>query len=162
MSHSDLPETPQGLMQLLPNTSSQIESFIRGIVTAVHEGQENPLNVMLQVRAMERAFEKIKEQIKDNVVREADKYPGVEFDFRGNNLVKGDVKTEYDYTVCKDTVWERLKVDADSAKEKLSARESFLKAMKEPMTVVDEMTSEIVTIQPPLKKSTPGVKFFIK
>jgi hypothetical protein len=159
---SDLPETPQGLMHLLPNTSSQIESFSRGIINAVHNGEENPLNVLLQIRAMEKAFKTIYEQIKDNVNTEADKYPGVEFTFRGNQLVKGDVKTEYDYTVCNDTVWEQLKVDADAAKTKLDDRQSFLKALKDPIDIMDPMTGELVTVRPPLKKTVQGVKFFIK
>lgn len=159
---TDQPETPQGLMYLLPNTSSQIESFTRGIVNAVMEGNENPLNVMLQVRAMERACKAIADQIKDEIITEADKYPGVEFEFRGNKLVKGDVSTTYDYSVCNDTEWERRKVDADAAKDRLSERESFLKGLKEPITVVDHLTGEVVTVRPPLKKTTPGVKFFIK
>lgn len=159
---SDLPETPQGLMQLLPNTSSQIESFTRGIVSAVQNGEANPLNVMLQIRALQKACEEISKQIKDNVNTEADKYPGIEFEFRGNKLVKGDVSTTYDYSASGDTIWERLKVDADTAKDKLSERESFLKSLKQPMTIVDELTGEVVTIRPPLKKTVPGVKFFIK
>lgn len=159
---NELPDSPQGVMNLLPNTSSQITTFANGVINAVKDGNENPLNVMLQIRAMEKAFETIKNSIKENVIREADKYPGTTFTFRGNELAKGDVKTEYDYTVCKDTEWERLKVDADSAKERLSERETFLKALKGPLTVVDPLTGEVVTIQPPLKKSTPGVKFFIR
>lgn len=161
MNH-ELPNTPEGLMTLLPSTSSQITAFTNGIVRSVQEGNVNPLDVMLQIRAMERSIESIAKQIQENVIREADKYPGIEFTFKGNNLVKGDVSTKYDYSVCNDTVWERLKVDADSAKEKLSERETFLKALKEPITIVDELTGEVVKVNPPLKKTVPGVKFFIK
>lgn len=156
------PDTPESVMHLLPSTSDQINSFARGVIDSVKNGRENPLTIMLQLRAMEKAFEVIKKDIKDEVLTEADKYPGTTFKFRGVDLAKGDVKTEYDYTVCGDTEWERRKVDADCAKEKLSERETFLKALKEPVTVVDHLTGEVVTVRPPLKKSTPGVKFFIK
>jgi hypothetical protein len=116
----------------------------------------------LQIRAMEKAFEDIKNNIKTNINTEADKYPGVTFNYKGVELAKGDVHTSYDYAVCGDTVYERLKVDADTANAKLKERESFLKGIKSPLIVVDELTGEVVTIQPPLKKSTPGVKFFIR
>lgn len=158
---NQLPDTPEGLMYLLPNTSSQIESFTRGIVKAVQDGNQNPLTVMLQIRAMEKACKAIGDQIKDNINTEADKYPGVEFEFRGNKLVKGDVSTTYDYTVCNDTEWERLKTDADTAHERMRERELFLKSLKGPLVVVTD-DGEAVTINPPLKKSVAGVKFFIK
>jgi hypothetical protein len=156
------PSSPISLLNYLPSTGEQVNTFANGIVRSVKDGQENPLNVMLQIRAMEKAFKVIMDQIKDEVVTEADKYPGTTFKFRGVDLAKGDVSTSYDYTICGDTEWERRKVDADSAKEKLSEREAFLKALKEPVTIVDEMTGEVVTVRPPLKKSVAGVKFFIK
>jgi hypothetical protein len=159
---SDLPSTPSGLMQLMPSTGDQINSFAQGIIRAVKDGEENPLNVMLQIRAMEKAFEVIKKQISENVVTEADKYPGTTFQFRGVKLAKGDVSTRYDYSHCGDTEWERRNTEAETAKSRLSERETFLKGLKEPITIVDEMTGEIVTVRPPLKSSTPGVKFFIK
>lgn len=159
---SELPNSPAGLMHLMPSKAEEIKSFAAGIIRAVQDGNENPLDVMLQVRAMEKAFEAIKMAIKDNVNREADKYPGVTFKYRGVELAKGDVKTEYDYAVCGDTVWERLKTASDAAKQNLSDRESFLKSLKEPLTVIDDLTGEVVTIRPPLKHSTPGVKFYIR
>lgn len=158
----EIPNNPEGLLHLMPSTSSQIDAFANGIVQAVKSGNENPLDIMLQIRAMEKGFKRILDAIKDNVNTEADKYPGISFMYRGNELVKGDVSTTYDYSMCNDTVWERLKVDADSAKEKLSERETFLKALKEPITILDELTGEVVKVCPPLKKTVPGVKFFIK
>lgn len=159
---NEAPSSPTSLLNYLPSTGDQVKTFAAGIVRSVKEGQENPLNVMLQIRAMEKAFEAIRNEIKDEVLTEADKYPGTTFQFRGVDLAKGDVKTEYDYSVCGDTEWERRKVDHDAAKVRLTERESFLKGLKESMPVVDEMTGEVVTVRPPLKKSTPGVKFFIK
>lgn len=159
---NELPSSPASLMHLMPSTGEQINTFALGIVRAVKDGEENALDVMLQLRAMEKAFKVINEQIKDNVVTEANKYPGTTFKYRGVELAKGDVSTTYDYAVCGDTIWERLRVDADTAKLKQSERETFLKSLKEPITIVDEMTGEVVEVRPPLKKSVAGVKFFIK
>lgn len=159
---NELPASPASLMHLMPSTSQQITTFSRGIIEAVKNGEENPLDVMLQIRALEKSFKFILDEIKDNVNREADKYPGVSFRYRGNELVKGDVSTTYDYSICCDTEWERRKVDADAAKERLQEREGFLKALKEPLEVCDTVTGEMITIRPPLKKTVQGVKFFIK
>lgn len=159
---TDLPNSPTGVMNLLPSTGEQVNTFAKGIIQSVKEGHENPLNVMLQIRAMEKAFEVILKSIKENVLTEADKYPGVTFNFRGVELAKGDVKTEYDYTVCGDTEWERRKVAFDTAKDRLSERETFLKALKEPLEVCDTETGEMIHIVPPLKKTIRGVKFFIR
>jgi hypothetical protein len=159
---NDLPNTPTGVMSLLPSTGEQVNTFAKGIIQSVKDGYENPLNVMLQIKAMEKAFEVIKKQISENVVTEADKYSGTTFQFRGVELAKGDVSTRYDYSHCGDTEWERRNTEAETAKARLSEREAFLKGLKEPVTIVDEMTGEIVTVRPPLKSSTPGVKFFIK
>lgn len=159
---NELPSSPASLMHLMPSTGEQVNTFAQGIIRSVKDGEENPLNVMLYIRAMEKAFRVINDQIKEYAVREADKYPGTTFNYRGVELAKGDVSTTYDYTVCGDTIWERLRVDADAAKLKLSERETFLKSLKEPITIVDEMTGEVVEVRPPLKKSVAGVKFFIK
>jgi hypothetical protein len=159
---NQLPDNPSSLMNLMPSTGDQVNSFAQGIIRAVKDGEENPLNVMLQIRAMSKAFEVIKEKINENVITEADKYPGTTFTYRGVELAKGDVKTEYDYETSGDTIWEQRKADFDAAKARLSERESFLKGLKEPMTIVDELTGEIVTIRPPVKKTTPGVKFYIR
>lgn len=86
---NELPDSPQGVMNLLPNTSQQITTFANGVINAVKDGNENPLNVMLQIRAMEKAFETIKNSIKENVIREADKYPGTTFIFRGERARQG-------------------------------------------------------------------------
>jgi len=41
-------------------------------------------------------------------------------------------------------------------------RETFLRALKEPMEVLDNMTGEVIILRPPVKKSTEGVKVSIK
>lgn len=159
---SDLPNTPAGLMMLMPSTSSQINSFSKGIVDAVRAGNENPLNVLLQIRAMEKSLKIIYENIKMYAEREADKYPGDKFEFKGNEVAKADVKTEYDYSKCNDPIYEKILYEFEQAQKVLKERETFLRALTTSMTMVDPFTGEICTINPPLKKTTPGLKISIK
>lgn len=159
---SDLPNTPMGVMELLPSTSSQITSFSKQIVDAVRTGHENPLNVLLQIRAMEKSLKIIYDNIKVFAEREAEKYPGDKFDFKGNEIAKCDVKTEYDYLASGDPIYERLQYEAEKAAKELKDRETFLKSIKAEMTIIDDYTGEVVTIKPALKKSTPGLKISIR
>jgi hypothetical protein len=159
---NELPNTPAGLMHLMPSTGSQITSFSNGIVQAVRRGEENPLDVLLQIRAMEKALKIILDNVKPYAEREAEKYPGDKFDFKGNEVAKCDVKTDYDYTASNDPIYERLLYDFEQANKKLKERETFLKAIKEPMTLVDDLSGEVAEVRPPLKRTVSGLKITIR
>lgn len=154
--------TPTSVINLLPSTSDEVNRFANNVIQSVKNGEENPLQMLLQVRAMEKAFKIITEKIKENYMSEADKYPGDKFEFKGNEIQKGDVKTEYDYSNTGDIIWEQ-RVSAMAAAETLvKEREAFLKALKEPITLVDEGSGEVYTVRPPIKKTTQGLKIFMK
>lgn len=159
---NELPESPISLLNLMASTSVQIDVFSDSVIQSVKQGEESAIKVLLQLKAMEKASERILKEIKENYLTEAEKFPGNEFDYLGNKIQKGDVKTEYDYTVCGDPVWERRKAALDADKTLLDERSTFLKAMKEPQTIVDDLTGEVITIRPPLKKSVAGLKVSIR
>src|SRR6187200_1847526 len=95
------PSSPSAVLNLLASTSHQIEAFSSSIINEVKNGELSPLRVLVQLRAQERATKQILDAIKENIITEAEKYPGKDFELWGNTLSKEDVKTEYDYTVCK-------------------------------------------------------------
>ena len=156
------PNSPTSLLHLLASTSQQINFFSTSIINEVKDGNESPLKVLVQLRAMEKATKEILAGIKDEIVTAAEKYPGKDFELWGNRLSKEELGTKYDYSVCGDTIYERLLTDFETAKSRLDERTEFLRALKAPMTVVDELTGEIVTIRTPLKNSTSGVKVTIR
>lgn len=159
---SEGPSSPTSLLHLLASTSQQIEFFSSSIVNEVKNGDESPLRVLVQLRAMEKASKAILEGIKEEILTEAEKYPGKDFELWGNKLSKEEVGTKYEYGASGDTVYERLQTDFDTAKRKLDERTAFLRALKDPMTIVDELTGEVVTIRPPTKTSTSGLKVTIR
>ncbi len=67
-------------------------------------------------------------------------------------------KTEYDYTVCKDCIYDGLVTAAEKAKTELKEREDFLKGLKTKLTIVDEDSGEVSTIFPPNKLQSEGLK----
>lgn len=156
------PSSPTSLLHLLASTSQQIEFFATSIINEVKNGHESPLRVLIQLRAMEKATKQILEGIKDNLLTEADKYPGTSWEMWGNKLEKAELGTAYDFSVCVDPTFERLETDFNTAKEKLDERKAFLKTIKVPTPVGDIVTGELVTIHPPKKTSISGLKVTIK
>lgn len=143
-------------------TSTQIDVFSDGIIKSVQNGEANPLEVLVMLRALDRASERILKEIKQNFMNEADKYPEKSFEFAGNKIEKSEVGVKYDYSVCGDPVWQHRVNLLTSIQEQVKEREAFLKAIKEPTTIVDESSGEVVTIRPALKTSTDSLKVTIK
>ena len=154
--------TPGAVLNILPSTSDQVNRFAKSIVDDVRNGDMNPLDVMLQVRATEKVIKIILDNVKPFAEREAEKYPGNHFDWRGNDIAKAEVKTEYDYSVCNDPVYEMKLYEYEKALRELKERETLLKAITEPITVVDPLTGEVCEVRPPLKKTVSGLKITIK
>jgi len=154
--------SPSSLLHLNPSTSSEIQFFASSIIEEVKGGTESPLRVLIQLRAIEKASKQILEGIKDEIVTAAEKYPTKDFELWGNKLEKSEVGISYDFSVCQDPTYERLEVDFNTAKERLDERKEFLKRIKVPTPVGDVVTGELVTIHPPQRTSTTGVKVTIK
>lgn len=159
---SEGPSSPTSLLHLLASTGSQITFFSEAIVNEVKNGSESPLRVLIQLRAMERASKQILDGIKENILTEAAKYPGNSFELWGNKIEKSELGVKYDFSKCGDTVWERLQTDFETAEQRLKDRQEFLKKLKEPITLVDELTGEVVKVNPPDKTSTSGLKVTIR
>lgn len=132
------------------------------IIGLVRSGERNPLEVGAWIKAVEEVIERVKKEVKDSQLTEAGKYPEKSFTVYGASFTKAEHGTKYDYASCGDTVWERLDVDVKTAEAKRKDRETFLRSLKGPEVVVDQMTSEIVTITPPVKTSTSGLNVSIK
>lgn len=70
-------------------------------------------------------------------------------------------KTEYDYEVCGDPVYERLANNFALSKADLTARQDLLKALTKPMEMIDEETGESFRCMPPNKLQSDGLKLTI-
>lgn len=132
------------------------------ILEDMREGRISAIAVRVWIKSAEEIIDRVKRESIDAQLREADKYPGKTFQAYGATITKAETGTKYDYKTCGDTVWERLDVDTKAAASKQKMREEFLKTLKEPLTVIDDLTGEVVTILPPAKTSTSGLNVSIK
>jgi hypothetical protein len=160
--YSDIPSTAIGAARLLPTTQTQIDVFSDQMIESVRSGEVYGLEVLHIFKSLEKAQERILKAIKDNILTEAEKYGKQPFDFQGVTMQIVEAGTQYDFSVCGDPVRDERDAAVNSAKSLLKERENFLKAIKEPTTIVIEGSGEVVTVRPPLKKSTTTVKVTIK
>jgi hypothetical protein len=159
---NELPSTAYGVMRLLPDTKTGVQTFSNQLIQAVRNGEVNPLQVKAMFKVMVMVGEIVNEATKANQLTEAEKYPEKKFNAFGFEIEKSENGTKYDYLSCGDPIYEQRHAIAESAKAHLDERAQFLKALKEPLTVIDDESGEVATIQPPIKKSTTGLKFSLK
>lgn len=150
------------ILDLFATSRTGIDVASDQIIMGVKAGEVNPLRAGAWCKTMEEIIKRVRSEIADSMLVEADKYPEKTFKVAGATLTKMEAGTKYDYAGCGDTTWERLHAASESAKSSLSDRETFLKALKEPITAVDSVTGEIVTIRPPVKTSVSTISFSIK
>lgn len=140
------------VITLLPSTKEEAQTFANDLVRRVNDGEINPLDLKAQMKFIEKTLELIDKQTKDSWMKEAVKY-GKSFEYKGWQVDEIEAGIKYDYSM--DVEWSELK-------EKIKSRETFLKAIKEPLEIVNTTTGETTTIYPPIKKSTTTLKFTAK
>lgn len=144
----------------LPKNKEEIKSFAASIARALEEGDINPLELLRNFKAFEKVIESVKPVLDKHAILEAEKFHSKDeiTTYAGVKFTLAELGTKYNYENCGDPVWQRLKAAAESASIALKDRETFLKALKDSIEVVDEDSGEICKIHPPLRSSTTGVK----
>jgi hypothetical protein len=159
---NDLPETAIGTLRLMPAKTDEIVRFSRQLVQSVKDGNTNPLELLVMLRSLEAVSEMVREDIEENILKEADKYSEKVIEQYGARIEKKDVGVKYAYASSQDVQWEQLDSQIAGLSLRKRQREEFLRALKEPMTVVDEETGEVTKIHPPYRTSKQGVAVYLK
>jgi len=154
-------ETAISTLSQLPETKKQIETFAYSLEQGLINGQIVASDLLRFQKAMEKVFEKIKPTLIENALQEISQYEkntsikGTEF-----SIVEAGVK--YDYSDCNDLEYNTLTIQIEALKSTLKERETFLKAIKQPIQMIDETSGECYTIYPPKKTSTTTLKVTFK
>jgi hypothetical protein len=159
---NELPTSAIGVFRQLSVSKSGIQVFSRQLIQSVENGDVNALELKAFLKTLEQIIETVDKATREYQLKEADKYGEKRFSAFGCEVEKAEVGTKYDYSICGDPVYELRTKILEESKNQLDERAAFLKSLKEPMTLVDEGSGEVVTVRPPLKKSTEGLKFSIK
>lgn len=143
-------------------TRQSIGETVAIIIKAVDDGDVNPLEARIRLKAIEEVVKTASSSIARYVRDEAEKHGTRSFDYMGAKVELAETGVDYNYDVCGDPEWEALQSNMKQLKADIKAREEFLKSLKKPLTVANDETGEIITINPPVKTSTSGVKITIK
>jgi len=145
-------------------SKTNLERLTRHLVQLIEDGDVNPLDAIVKMHAMGKLVEGVTKNImvKDVVKAELEKYGTKTVKYEGVTFQLKAVSTRYEYSVCNDPVWQRLKNNADIAAAALKEREEFLKAIPlEGFTQVDPLTGEVVQTVRPEKRSEEGYSITI-
>lgn len=160
MTHTK--EIGLALFNSMDVTRQSIGETVAVILKAVDEGAVNALEARIRLKAIEEVVSTASSSIAKYVRDEAEKHGAKSFDYMGAKVELAETGVNYNYDVCGDQEWEELQASLKQLKADIKAREEFLKSLKKPITVANEETGEIITINPPVKTSTSGVKITIK
>ena len=145
-------------------SKTNLERLTRHLVQLIEDGEVNPLDAIVKMHAMGKLVEGVTKNImvKDVVRAELERYGTKTVKYEGVTFQLKAVSTRYEYSVCNDPVWQRLKNNADIAAAALKEREEFLKAIPlEGFTQVDPLTGEVVQTVRPEKRSEEGYSITI-
>ena len=143
-----------------PITYVEINNLIYDMKVELLSGDYNPLDVELQLKAMEETIKQLRsdEDIRQFVLSEAEKH-GKSFEWRGAKMSVREVGVKYDYASSGDSEWALLDAEIKELTEKKKAREKFLQAIPD-MGTVNPETGE--TIYRPAKTSTTSIAVTLK
>lgn len=157
----NLPDNPMSMLRLMPSRVKEVATFARGIIQSVKNGDANPLEALVMMRALQLLSKEVIEQIEDNILNEANRYNEKTIEMYGAKIDKCDVKTEYLYETSGDSQWEELDADIRGLTERKKEREAFLRAIKDPVVIVNKDGVEEI-VKPPVKRTKEGVKCYLK
>lgn len=136
-----------------------IAKAIYSLKSSLDEGEIHPLSLAVRIKWVEEWAAEAKEVSRPHILTAMGQYAKGEDIVRyGSEILPMEAGVKYNYSACKDVVWDELNQKMDQIKSEMKNRESFLKANKENTTIIDDATGEIYTIFPPTKQSTSTYK----
>jgi hypothetical protein len=118
------------------------------IVSIVTEGNINPLEAMAKLKCLLTAFEDAEKKVREIAFEELNKYSEKSIEINGTKFEKCEVGVSYLFN----------DPELEEMERKVKERKELLKALKEPITQVNEETGSVTTLYPATKKSTSSFK----
>jgi hypothetical protein len=125
----------------------------------INTGEVNPLEAKVFIKRMMAFLEEVDKRIGDAAHSEAMKYNEKTFELHGAEVNVCDTYVKYDYS--QDHEWIRLNMAETEVALKRKDRENYLKALREPVTVVDEDSGEVQKVFPAVRMAKEGVKILL-
>lgn len=138
------------------------KAFAESLILGLKEGLSDPLKIHYQIKCIEDFVKTLTSdaEYKTLLLDEASKY-GKSFEHLNARFEVKEMGVKYDYLVCNDPTYNKLKAQLTVIEDELKAREKYLKAIP-PQGVQTLLEDEVVTIYPPAKSSTTSITVNLK
>jgi hypothetical protein len=135
-------------LKRMPSSKSEIATFVQSAKNEILSGDQNPLVLDIQLKAMEEVIKQVRKDndVKFAILNELNKYPEKTVEFMGVCFQKKNT-TRYTYAV--DSKWRELNAKMEALKAEMKLHEDLIKTIKEPLFNAE--TGEEIT--PALKHS---------
>lgn len=147
---------------LIDAKKSNLKNAIEAITTEVSSGNYDSLKGLILALKGKTLFTDLEKALRPLANNDYLNKLEKGYSIHDVSIEQAATKTEYDYSVCNDSVYNRLVIVADAADAALKERQSFLKAINGKLTLVDEDTGEVATIYAPNKLQSDGLKITLK
>lgn len=149
-------------LSIFETTKAERQEFAQSIIKGIKDGLSDPLKVHYQVKCMEEVIKNITSDpdYKSMTLDEAAKY-GKTFEHFNARFEVKEMGVKYDYSVCNDPTYNKLKAQLTVIEDELKAREKYLKAIPA-QGVQTLLEDEVVTLYPPAKSSTTSITVNLK
>jgi hypothetical protein len=125
-----------------------LDSFTETLSMEVVNGEIDPIWLHGTLTKFIKNLQALKELNENELSLDIDK-----FETHGYKFAKKEAGTKYDFTNCNHPRLADLSVKEKEINKEKKDIEALLKTLKNPTTIVDEETGDIVTINPPIKSS---------
>ncbi len=151
----------QELTLFLPTGKAEVQVITQRIIALQESGEVNALEVDIKLKGIEEAISAGRKATKALVLEEANRYAEKTFELAGAQVQKKLTPGVYDYATAGDPVYNAMQAEMAALKDRMKAREAFLKSVKGAITMVDDTTGEVYVINEPAKSQgeTIAIKF---
>lgn len=114
------------------SVSSERTDYAMAVVQEVKDGNADAKQVLVFAKKAQEIFSLIEKNVRPIVLNKGVQKGGLEL-FNGTKIVEKKDPDKYDFTACKDPVWESLNAKIEKLTIERKERENFLKTVKKPM-----------------------------
>ena len=152
------------ILSLFQTTKAERATFVDNVITNIENESVDPLKIHLQLKSLIDISEQLldHETYRKYLLAAAEKN-GKKFTYQNAEFSIKEVGTKYNWEKCDDVELSDLLLQTENLKEKLKAKQDFLKKVPlAGLAVLNEETGETYKVYPPSKSSTTAVSISLK
>lgn len=141
---------------------SKMETAVIKAKQAVEDGNYDPLKGLIYANKLEKFGKELTAALRPIAEGSVTLAKGEVYKTFNTEVTQKETGVSFDLSICNDPVFKKLSDELTDVTLRYKERETFLKSISKPMTIVDEETGDIIEIKPPIRKGKLGLALSIK